>query len=205
MIFPPAGETGKNMIKKDKRARKTVRSIQDTLLRMLCRTQMRKIHIVDLCTEADINRTTFYLHFRGLEDVLASLRQEIVENIFERGTDDVIDFDMPRNPLPFLTICTDVLASYEGLGEFVRLSADADMFLTQLKNEFASHIFSRYTQARGAIGGDALCVFRFLTAGVLDCYTEWLKSDRRVPFEEVLGTCAPIVSAGQKVLARTAR
>ena len=61
------------MTKKDKRSRKTVRAIQDTLLRLLCTKRLREIRIVDLCTEADINRTTFYLHFCGLGDVLGSL------------------------------------------------------------------------------------------------------------------------------------
>ena len=193
------------MTKTDKRSRKTVRAIQTTLLRLLCGRRMQEIRIVDLCTEADINRTTFYLHFGGLSDVLDGLRSEIAEAIFARGTNRMIDFDAPRNPLPFLTVCTDVLASYENFGDFVRMSADADVFLTKLKNEFCEQLFRRYSDARGSETEEAKHVFRFLVAGVLDCYTGWLKTGGDVPFEEVLDTCAPLVSAGQRVLARAGR
>lgn len=193
------------MTKTDKRSRKTVHAIQTTLLRLLCGRKMREVRIVDLCTEADINRTTFYLHFAGLSDVLDGLRSEIVETIFARGINKVIDFDTPRNPLPFLTVCTDVLASCENFGDFVRLSSDADVFLTKLKNEFCEQLFRRYSDARGEETAGARHVFRFLIAGVLDCYTEWLKAGSKIPFEEVLGTCAPLVSAGQRLLMRAQR
>lgn len=56
------GVSGK-MNKKDKRSRKTVSAIQSTLLELLCTKRVQEIKIVDLCTAADINRTTFYLHF----------------------------------------------------------------------------------------------------------------------------------------------
>lgn len=140
------------MTKKDKRSRKTVRAIQDTLLRLLCTKRLREIRIVDLCTEADINRTTFYLHFCGLGDVLGSLRKEIVDEIFERSEGDLISFDMPRNPLPFLTECTEVLRSYDALGNFVRLSADADAFLAKLKDEFCNRLLDSYIAAGGRAG-----------------------------------------------------
>ena len=53
------------MNRKDKRSRKTVSAIQNTLLQLLCSRRVREIKIVDLCTAADINRTTFYLHYAG--------------------------------------------------------------------------------------------------------------------------------------------
>ena len=57
----------------DKRSRRTQRIIQTTMLELLCTQPMTSIKIVDLCTQADINRTTFYLHFSSIADVLAGL------------------------------------------------------------------------------------------------------------------------------------
>ena len=134
--------------------------------------------------------------------MLGSLRKEIVDEIFERSEGDLISFDMPRNPLPFLTECTEVLRSYDALGNFVQLSADADAFLTKLKDEFCNRLLDSYIAAGGGQDDAAMRIIRFLTAGVLDSYTQWLKTDREEPFEEVLGTCTPLVAAGQKLLAR---
>ena len=66
----------------DKRSRRTQRIIQTTMLELLCTQPMTSIKIVDLCTQADINRTTFYLHFSSIADVLASLQDEIIRHIF---------------------------------------------------------------------------------------------------------------------------
>ena len=193
------------MTKKDKRSRKTVRAIQDTLLRLLCTKRLREIRIVDLCTEADINRTTFYLHFCGLGDVLGSLRKEIVDEIFERSEGDLISFDMPRNPLPFLTECTEVLRSYDALGNFVQLSADADAFLTKLKDEFCSRLLDSYIAAGGGQDDAAMRIIRFLTAGVLDVYIAWLKTDQSIPFAVVIGYCTPVMEKGLQLLASNIR
>lgn len=189
------------MNRKDKRSRKTVSAIQNTLLQLLCTRRVREIKIVDLCTAADINRTTFYLHYAGITDVLDELREEIADRVFT-ATDHTTDFLDPQDPLPFLTTATGVFETYPHFGDFIRQSQDADVFLTKLKNEFTAKLCRRYAQSCENGVERAECVFRFLTAGVLDTYTEWLKSDRSVSFTTILAQCAPIVAAGQEILAK---
>lgn len=190
------------MNRKDKRSRKTVSAIQSTLLSLLCTKRLCEIKIVDLCTAADINRTTFYLHFSSTPDVLDDLRSEIMERIFA-SIGQSVDFNKPKNPLPFLTICTDVLESYPHFDDFIKMSPDADIFLTKLKNQCSDKICRHYFESCQNSIENAQYVFRFLTAGVLDSYTEWLKSDRSVSFECILSQCAPIVAAGQELLVKS--
>ena len=138
--------------------------------------------------------------------VLESLKNEIVERVFsESEQGGTIDLTHIENPLPFLTACTDILNSYEYFEEFVRGGPNADMFLTDLKDSFAQRVFRSYVDSDGKNAQDAIFVIRFLTAGVLDIYTEWLKTDKQVPFLTILSKCAPIVSAGQNILANAAR
>ena len=187
------------MNRKDKRSRKTVSAIQNTLLQLLCSHRVREIKIVDLCTAADINRTTFYLHYAGIAEVLDELREEIAERIFT-AADHTTDFLDPKDPLPFLTTATSVFETYPYFADFIRRSQDADVFLTKLKNQFTAKMCRRYAESFEDGVENAQCVLRFLTAGVLDTYTEWLKSDRAVPFSTILAQCAPIVAAGQELL-----
>lgn len=192
------------MNRKDKRSRKTVSAIQNTLLQLLCSRRVREIKIVDLCTAADINRTTFYLHYTRIGDVLDELRDEITERICSES-DARFDFAVPSDPLPFLKVCTKVLESYENLGDFVEQSADADMFLTGLKNEFAKNLFERYKVCCGRNSETARYVLRFLVGGVLDSYTEWLKTRRLTPFSSVMYHCSPMVRAGLDILSKIIR
>ena len=85
------------MNKKDKRSRKTARAVQNALLRLLCERRIDEIKIVDLCTAADINRTTFYLHYTRIGDVLDELRDEITERIC-RESEAQFDFSVPADP-----------------------------------------------------------------------------------------------------------
>ena len=188
------------MNRQDKRSRKTVCAIRRTLLKQLCARPLREIRIVDLCAEADINRTTFYLHFSDTAEVLASLREEIIGRVLATQEPQV-QFDHPSNPLPFLTACTDILDSYEYFREFVRTSASADAFLAQLKDSFAHQIFKTFSDTDPKADPKLLLVIRFLVAGVLEVYTEWLKTDQAFPLEAALQKCAPIVQAGQAILA----
>ncbi len=192
------------MNKQDKRSRKTVNAIQQTVLKLLCTRPINEIRIVDLCMAADINRTTFYLHFASVGEVLASLQKEIIERVY--ATQELqVQFDQPSNPMPFLTCCTDILNSYEYFQEFVRTSVNADLFFAQLKDGFAHKLFKTFIDSDPDTSPEMLFVIRFLIAGVLDVYTEWLKTDHHTPLDVVLQKCAPIVQAGQTILADPAK
>ena len=182
----------------DKRTRRTVHLIQTTALHMLCGQRLDEIRIIDLCGKADINRTTFYLHFRGITDVLDALHEEIVERIFAQNTVS-FDFSKPFEAVDFLNACSEVLASYSDLDNFLCQSEDADYFLSGLKNRFCKKLHlihedkvSKETEAR--------YVIRFLASGMLDTYVQWLKTDRTVSLQEVFSSCAPIIEAGRALL-----
>ena len=48
-------------------------------------------------------------------------------------------------------------------------------------------------------------VLRFLVGGVLDSYTEWLKTRRLTPFSSVMYHCSPMVRAGLDILSKIIR
>lgn len=184
---------------KDKRNRKTVNLIQTALLQMLCSQRTDEIRIVELCSKADINRTTFYLHFRGVTDVLEALYEEIVERIFASES-ATFDFSMPFKTLCFLNVCSDVLDSYKNLDRFLCESDDADYFLTGLKNGFCRKLLQIHKELPESTVAYAHYVIRFLVSGMLDTYVQWLRTDRSVPLQSVFDSCAPIIEAGRELL-----
>ena len=191
----------KIMAGKDKRSLKTVNVIQTTLLHMLCTQRIDDIRIVELCSKADINRTTFYLHFRGVTDVLESLHEEIVERIFSDKT-VAFDFSQPFRAVSFLNDCSGVLDSYDNLDRFLCESDSADYFLSGLKNGFCRKLLQLHTELDENIAELANYVIRFLASGMLDTYVQWLKTDRREPLQSVFDSCAPIIEAGRGLLNR---
>lgn len=129
-------------MKTDRRSQKTIAAIQNTVLRLMCTRRMNEIKIVDLCMAADINRTTFYLHYRNISEVLKSLLDDMAARIFDSEDEANGDTAKGGTTLDFLIACAEALDRYEYFGEFVQKSPDADYFLTCLKNVLSDKIFA---------------------------------------------------------------
>ena len=72
--------------KQDKRSVRTCAAIESALLRLLGDSDINEITIKRLCEEADVNRTTFYLHYTSVFDVLENIREEIITRILKNYT-----------------------------------------------------------------------------------------------------------------------
>lgn len=73
------------MRKTDRRTLYTEQAIKDTLLQCCKSTSYRDVTITDVCRTAEINRGTFYRHYRNLPEVL----DEILDDV----TDQLADLD----------------------------------------------------------------------------------------------------------------
>ncbi len=190
------------MKKADKRSRKTVKAIQDALLQMLSEKNLSDIKIIELCRRADINRTTFYLHFDNTDDVLRSIREEIVERIFTQYQGESFLYTM-EHPMNFLMTCTQVIASYEGFERFVRLSREAVYFLEELKKCFASKVYDDFKSEYPHCNGASFYIINFITAGTFDMFIVWLRSDQSYPLEQLFDRCSKIFATGHESLSES--
>lgn len=68
----------------DRRVKYTKQAIRDGFLKLLSIKPIEKISVTEICREADINRGTFYAHYKCPEDLKNSLEQELTQAIYER-------------------------------------------------------------------------------------------------------------------------
>ena len=61
---------------------KTKRKLADAFIRLIDRSSMKKIHIADICKEADVERRTFYYHFQDKYDLAAWIYDEAFRKSF---------------------------------------------------------------------------------------------------------------------------
>lgn len=62
----------------DRRVRKTKRQLKQTLTRLLRNKSLKDISVLELTELADVNRGTFYLHYRDIYDLYEQLENEIL-------------------------------------------------------------------------------------------------------------------------------
>lgn len=78
----------------DLRVIKTRRNIRNTLFELMSEKELSRITISEVCARAEINRKTFYRHYRTIGDVIAELENEILGEfsaIMRKGNKSVLD------------------------------------------------------------------------------------------------------------------
>lgn len=68
-------------MKNDRRIRRTRTAIQSAFLKLIFEKDINKITIKELCERADINKSTFYLHYQDIYDLEEQFEEEISEKV----------------------------------------------------------------------------------------------------------------------------
>ena len=68
----------------DLRVKKTRRSITKAFLELRAKKPIEKISVKELTEAAEINKATFYLHYKDIYDLSEELEKEIIESIFSK-------------------------------------------------------------------------------------------------------------------------
>ena len=72
--------------KTDRRTLYTIRVIKDTFIKLVKEKSYSKVTITQICREADITRSTFYLHFTSITDVLNAVLNDVLFLVQESAT-----------------------------------------------------------------------------------------------------------------------
>lgn len=68
----------------DRRVKRTRKSIFDALVELLLEKDIGNITVRELCEKADVNKSTFYLHFMDIYDCKDTWAAELLEDVFSK-------------------------------------------------------------------------------------------------------------------------
>lgn len=74
-------EKEKAMMKEDRRIKRTKKMLKDSLASLLMEKDINLITVKELVDLADLNRSTFYLHYRDIYDMLTQIENDMIEEI----------------------------------------------------------------------------------------------------------------------------
>ena len=108
----------------DRRITRSRRALRRALIELIEERGLDGFTVNDLCARADLNRGTFYNHFRDKDDLLQSFEDEIMadlrtfqERISKMTLLDLAKLKLAREPLPLLVEVFDKLRER---GDFLR-------------------------------------------------------------------------------------
>lgn len=67
----------------DRRFIKTEKIIVASMIKLLGKNDYGRVSVFDLCEEADINKSTFYLHYQSLDQLVGAIEDEVVSGLSE--------------------------------------------------------------------------------------------------------------------------
>lgn len=173
-------------------------------LTLLEEKDFSSITIKEICEKAEVNRSTFYLHYETLEDLLSESIAYIKEQflLYMKQHTDVFMTKITDCPLNELYLITPkYLTPYLNyIKEHKRL------FLTAMKNAKALQLEESYDKMFEFVFVPILeryqvplesrtYLMAFYMQGMMAILTQWLKNDCRDPIEqiiEIMQTCTSI-------------
>ena len=101
-------KNGENM---DRRVRKTRAQLRAGLARLMQQKNIKEITVKELVDEIDINRSTFYLHYTDIYQMLQSIEGELMEDILEAIKEHPLDPGMKEEGYSFAIQLFRILAA----------------------------------------------------------------------------------------------
>lgn len=159
----------------DLRIIKTRRTIRNALVDLMSEKELSAVTISELSARAEINRKTFYRHYRTISDVVSELENEILSEfseIIKNGNDSLLNIG---------AVFRDISALVERRRDFfVRLMTyNHDLFNNgKIKAMLRKTLSVSLRKAGAAMGEQSIkAVSEFLISGVLALYADWFDNN----------------------------
>jgi AcrR family transcriptional regulator len=98
----------------DRRVRKTKKALRESLSILMAQKNIRDISVQELSDLADLNRATFYLHYKDIYDMQQHIENEVVKEI-----NAILETHMPlmdnRQPYPMFVALLTYISENAGL------------------------------------------------------------------------------------------
>lgn len=164
--------------KTDRRIRKTKALLEKSLLELMKTKPVKNITVKELVDHADVNRSTFYLHYTSIYDILEEMEQNLLNQvceIFEKYPEnykesDSFSFfsDMLQIAFDNLDVCSILLSPKYDTGFIEKVQT----ILDQKVEERLQHLFGREFRISAYLSS-------FYISGCMGMLQTWLFDENR--------------------------
>lgn len=162
--------------KTDRRVRKTRAQLRAGLARIMQTKSIKEITVKELVDEVDINRSTFYLHYTDIYQMLDSIEENLLQEISE-AMDTLPDNPAEGDSYPFITRMFSILEENRDICSAL-LGSNGDMaFVTRIEIMIADTIISRLKEELPDDIQDITYTYAFCLTGCVGMVKAWLSSE----------------------------
>lgn len=136
----------RNGNEEDLRVRRTKKLLNESLIMIMQKKPFEKITVKDICDDAMVHRTTFYMHFEDKYDLLRYCMNEL-ESPFNSVDIDELSYEGYKKY--YMTVARDILGYVNDNHDFFRMIIKKnkdESFLTHLQDELSLKIGEKLQQ-----------------------------------------------------------
>ena len=181
---------------KDKRVIRTKALLIRSLSALMKQKNIKDITVKELCEYADINRGTFYLHYKDIYDMLDSIEQELSDKfsqIFQKYNSETNE-DFPY-PL-FLEIFKLVDDNSEIFRVLIGPNGDISFIMKILKLYNIHCLQSEFNKLSPQFSMNQVYYSNFILYGCVGLIEQWLSRDTKESPEKMAELITKLVSTG---------
>ena len=181
----------------DRRVRKTRTMLRLCLARLLKEKKIQEISVKEISEMADINRGTFYLHYRDVYDLLASIEDDMFRQfngILERNTPSG---EITERPSRLILELFSFIRENADLAQILMGPNGDIQFLNQLREVFRDRILEPQSRTlRLENERDFTYWYAFIIEGCLGIIKAWLENGTDLSPKEAADLTEKFISSG---------
>ena len=162
----------------DRRVRKTRRQLKECLTRLLKEKKIQDITVRELAEMADINRGTFYLHYKDVFDLMDQIKNELIEEVESVLTHHPVPELVARPSLALSELFPLVQENAEIVSILIGENGDLN-FVNRLKRIVSEKCLKGWLDLKCSSDPDTLAAFSaFIVSGCVGTVQYWIESGR---------------------------
>lgn len=185
---------------KDRRVIRTLELLKQSSIVLLKKKNITSITVKEITSLANLNRGTFYLHYKDVYDMLESMQKEVIE---ELRTCLTYRFDEDPS-IRVNRIYQDLFDYIEKNIDFcsVMLGENGNMsFFEQIKTVVKESCFSLWEELFNLEKKQYFDAFAsFLVGGCISLVQNWIETGHKESSQEMASIATEIVLQGSKIL-----
>ncbi len=181
----------------------TAAKMDRAFLELLEKKDFSYITVKEICERAGVNRSTFYLHYETIEDLLSESVEYMNERFSEymkKGgaipsrledcTDEELNFITPAYLIPYLNYVKNNRCL---IGTAMKNTKA--LRLDKIYDKMFCGVFSPILERHGVPMCDRRYIMEFYIHGLAAIISEWLKNDCKESVEYIMGLIGTVIHA----------
>lgn len=190
------GVTALEEKKVDRRVRRTKRQLRMALTSLMLKKDIGTITVHEITELADVNRGTFYSHYKDVNDLLSQLEENIFVTL-EAVATKYDPADSGSDTYQFIFELLTLIGENADVCKALLCNNGDVNFQRRLFNALKDQYFRKYLTH--SLSGDTqrleyYCTF--IVAGILYITTDWLNGDMQDSPQDLAEICVDFISRG---------